>query len=126
MGFPRQEYLRGLLFPSLGDLPGPGIKPVSAALVGGFLTTEPPGKPIIREMEIKTIRGYHLTSTRMTVIRKMDNNVLASLWTHQNLHMLLVEMQNGVASLKNSLVIPPNIVTMWHLNSYYITRQFYS
>ena len=55
----------------------------------------------------------------MTVIKKMDNNVLASLWTNQNLHTLLVEMQNGVASLKNSLVIPLNIVTMWHLNSYY-------
>ena len=27
------------------DLPGPGIKPVSPALVGGFLSTEPPGKP---------------------------------------------------------------------------------
>ena len=63
MGFPRQEYLRGLLFPSLGDLSGPGIKPVSPALAGGFLTTELPGKPIIREIEIKTIRGYHFTPT---------------------------------------------------------------
>ena len=27
------------------DLPGPGIKPVSPALAGGFLTTAPPGKP---------------------------------------------------------------------------------
>ena len=26
-------------------LPGPGIEPVSPALAGGFLTTEPPGKP---------------------------------------------------------------------------------
>ena len=26
------------------DLPGPGIEPVSPALAGGFLTTEPPGK----------------------------------------------------------------------------------
>ena len=26
------------------DLPGPGIKPVSRALAGGFLTTVPPGK----------------------------------------------------------------------------------
>ena len=26
------------------DLPGPGIKPVSPALAGGFLTTAPPGK----------------------------------------------------------------------------------
>ena len=35
----------GLLPPSPGDLPNPGIKPVSLALAGRFLTTEPPGKP---------------------------------------------------------------------------------
>ena len=30
MGFPRQEYLSGLPFPSLGDLPNSGIEPTSA------------------------------------------------------------------------------------------------
>jgi len=37
-----------LPFPSPGDLPDPGIEPAvtaSAALAGGFCTTEPPGKP---------------------------------------------------------------------------------
>ena len=29
MGFPRREYWSGLPFPLLGDLPDPGIKPVS-------------------------------------------------------------------------------------------------
>ena len=42
MGFPRQEYWSGLLFPSQADLPNPEIKPMSPALAGGFLTTEPP------------------------------------------------------------------------------------
>ena len=32
MGFSRQEYWGGLLFPSPGDLPDPGIKPASPAL----------------------------------------------------------------------------------------------
>ena len=32
MGFPRQEYWRGLSFPSPGDLPHPEIKPRSPAL----------------------------------------------------------------------------------------------
>ena len=45
MGFPRQEYLSGLPFPSPVDLPNPGIKPASPTLAGGFFTTEPPGKP---------------------------------------------------------------------------------
>ena len=31
----------------LWDLFGPGIEPVSPALAGGFITTEPPGKPLI-------------------------------------------------------------------------------
>ena len=49
MGFPRQEYWSGLPFPSPGDLPDPGIEPVSLAsptLVSVFFTTAPPGKPL--------------------------------------------------------------------------------
>ena len=45
MGFPKQEYWSGLPFPPPGDLPDPGIKPVSPALAGGFFTTVPPEKP---------------------------------------------------------------------------------
>ena len=48
MEFSRQEYWSGLPFPSLGDLPDPGIEPTSLAslaLAGRFLTTKPPGKP---------------------------------------------------------------------------------
>ena len=44
MEFPRQEYWSGLPFPSPGDLPNPGIKPVSPELTDGFFPTEPPGK----------------------------------------------------------------------------------
>ena len=50
MGFSRQEYWSGLLFPFPGDLPAPGIKPAtpaSPALAGGFFTTAPPEKPLI-------------------------------------------------------------------------------
>ena len=47
MGFSRQEYWRGLPFPPPGDLPHPGTEPASPALAGGFLTTEPPGKPLL-------------------------------------------------------------------------------
>ena len=44
-GFSRQEYWRGLPFPSPGDLPDPGIKPGSPALQAVSLPCEPPGKP---------------------------------------------------------------------------------
>ena len=36
---------RAQLLCSMWDLPGPGLKPVSPALAGGFLTTVPPRKP---------------------------------------------------------------------------------
>ena len=48
MGFPRQEYWSGLPFPSPGNLPYPGIEPmspVSPACEGIFSTTESPGNP---------------------------------------------------------------------------------
>ena len=42
-GFPKQEYWSGLSFPPPGDLPDPGIKPLSATLQADSLPTEPPG-----------------------------------------------------------------------------------
>ena len=45
MGFSRQEYWRGLPFPSPGDLPNPGIEPGSPALQADSLLSEPPEKP---------------------------------------------------------------------------------
>ena len=39
MGFPRQEYWRGLPCPPPWDLPDPGIAAASPALAGGFFTT---------------------------------------------------------------------------------------
>ena len=47
MEFSRQEYWSGLLFPTPGDLPDPGIEhnpPASPALAGRFFTTVPPGQ----------------------------------------------------------------------------------
>ena len=47
IGFSRQEYWSGLLFPSPGDLPDPGIEPGSPVLQADALTSEPPGKPTL-------------------------------------------------------------------------------
>ena len=47
MEFFRQDYWSRLPFPTPGDLPNPGIKPLSlasSALAGRFFTTVPPGK----------------------------------------------------------------------------------
>ena len=47
MGFSRQEYWSGLPCPPPGDLPDPGIEPMSPALQVNSLPTEPPGKPTV-------------------------------------------------------------------------------
>ena len=45
MGFSRQEYWSGLLFPTPGDLLDPGIELVSPALEADSLPYIPPGEP---------------------------------------------------------------------------------
>ena len=50
MEFSRQEHWSGLPFPPPGDLPNPGIEPmshVSPALTCRFFNIAPPGKPMI-------------------------------------------------------------------------------
>ena len=52
MGFPGKNTRVGCHFPLQGNLPNPGTEPrppVSPALAGGFFTSEPPGKPWLRE-----------------------------------------------------------------------------
>ena len=45
MGFSRQEYWGELPFPSLGDLPDPGVEPGSPTLQADSVPSEPPEKP---------------------------------------------------------------------------------
>ena len=45
MEFSRPEYWSGLPFPSLGDLPNPGIEPTAPELQVDSLPAEPQGKP---------------------------------------------------------------------------------
>ena len=47
MGFSRQEYWNGLPFFSPGDLPNPGIKPISLALQVNSLPLSQWGRPVI-------------------------------------------------------------------------------
>ena len=46
MGFSRQEYWSGLPFPSIADLPNPGIKPGSPALQTDALRSDHQGRPL--------------------------------------------------------------------------------
>ena len=58
-------YWSWLPFPSLGDLPDPGIEPesfVSLALAGRFFTTAPPGKTVKFSYETDNTFRYDLTN----------------------------------------------------------------
>ena len=57
MGFPRQEYWRGLPLTSPGALPNPGIEPIPLALADRFFTPEPPGKTLHASYKPKQITG---------------------------------------------------------------------
>ena len=61
MGFPRQEYWSGLPFPSSGDLPDPGMEPVSPALQADSLPLSYWGslssRQINPECEFKFLKG---------------------------------------------------------------------
>ena len=72
MGFSRQEYQKGLPFPSPRILKWvaisfsrwsskPGIKPTSPALAGGFFITEPPGKSTLDRYLVVKLLGYVIT-----------------------------------------------------------------
>ena len=78
MGFSRQWYWSGLPFPSLGDLPSPGIKPTSRALAGGLFITETIGKTTIT-LKITAIG---------LAMKKNENSELNSIIQQPNLKRL--------------------------------------
>ena len=55
-------------FLSPGDLPDPGIEPESPALAGGFITTEPPGKPQIKYLQLAKFPNHFLYISVRTLI----------------------------------------------------------
>ena len=74
MEFSRQEYWGGLLFPSPGNLPDPGIKRsslTSPALAGGFWATEPPGK-LSKNNEVEQIALSQTNLTNSTIYNLHD------------------------------------------------------
>ena len=61
MGFSRQEYWSGLSCPPSGDLPDPGIEPVSPSFScteGRFFIGEPPGKFMI-DINCSITKQFH-------------------------------------------------------------------
>ena len=72
MGSSRQEYWSGLPFPSPGDLPNPGIEPRSPALQADTLTSELPGKGLLKILsfssEVSTIVWHFIYYSLLLLI----------------------------------------------------------
>ena len=79
MGFPRQEYWSGLLFPSPGDLPGSGIESESFALAGRFFT-KLPGKPSYYHQfsSVQSLSHVQLFATSWTAARQASLSITNS------------------------------------------------
>ena len=62
---------------------------------------------IIRVMQIKTTKRYHLMPVRMAAIQKSTNNECwRGCWRQGNPLTLLVGMQTSTATMENSVEIP--------------------
>ena len=92
---PGQEYWNGLPFLSPGDLPNPGIKPGSPALLVDSSQSEPPGNPNLY-MEIKLIGITLCYFIRISLFR--------SSWKMQLLSTLVWLL----ALQMNQLIFPPS------------------
>ena len=57
MGFSKQEHWSGLPFPSLGDLPDPGMKPGSPTVQA--VVSKPQGKPTLLHSTLKSAVVQH-------------------------------------------------------------------
>ena len=79
MGFSRQEYWSGLPFPSPGDLPDTGIEPWSPAFQADALTSEPPGKPIMRNAGLHEAQaGIKSAGRNINSLRYADDTTLTA------------------------------------------------
>ena len=83
MGFFKQEYWSGLPFPSLRDLPDPGIEPWSPALQADSFPTELQGKLTVRWYLSKyfegvshlVIKGKHVPGWRTSQCKSPNGKV---------------------------------------------------
>ena len=88
------------------DLPGPGIEPVSPALAGGFLTTEPPGKPPSSLSFLKTQNNFSMSALSILYVaiylllkQIFIENLLSKLRIHQSEFMPFYPPTNNIASI---------------------------
>ena len=72
MRFSRQEYWSRWPFPSLGDLPNPGIEPSSPALQAGLYHLSHQGSPTNLKPDINNIKIVRDFNSLLTAIDNLD------------------------------------------------------
>ena len=103
MGFPRQENWNGLPFPSRGELPEPGIKPMPPALAGRFFSAEPPGKPKGSSLNLwaTSLESWNHTLTHLFYSDSED--YVSDHWAYEWINPC-------------SLILHTLVITLFHLN----------
>ena len=94
IGFSRQECWSGLPFPSPGDLPDPGVEPVSPALAGGFFTIESPEEYLWLSQLSYSIRrsiSPRLNCLKLFKVTKLDVSTM-QLWMEASQEALVVKI----------------------------------
>ena len=117
MEFPKQEYWGGLLFPSPGGPPNPGIEPaspISPALAGRFFTTEPRGKPSLNNIQswwnVKIYTRGRSPCTQNHILYIRPKRLLISLVV-QSVKRLLAMRDTWVRSLGRDDLLEKDMAT---------------
>ena len=82
MGFPRQEYWSRLQFPSLGDIPDPGIEPVCPAWQADSLPLRHLGSlqvssyPFLNTFTILCCRGGVIFNSYLNSKALLENTII--------------------------------------------------
>ena len=115
MGFPRQEYWNGLLFPSPGDLPDPGIKPTSPALQADSLPLSHQGNPFwyLSVQLLSRVRllsapwtAAHQASMSITNSQSLPNSCPLSWWCHPTISYSVIPISSCLQSFPASRSFP--------------------
>ena len=94
------RILKWVLFPPLGNLPDPGMRPmflISPALAGRFFTTEPLGKPVfyylvLREPLVSLKYGCWVSLQGLAVLFEASWGYAKGTGSHGNLVWVFIQM----------------------------------
>ena len=117
-GFSRQEYWSGLPFLSPGNLPDPGIQPVSPLLQADSLPTELQVEPRISlyTMLIILFRIIHeVTKSTIGAVQSLMCLTLGPHELQQPSYLLLTLSQSLLKLTSIQSVVPSNHLTLCHL-----------